>query len=429
VRFPLTSLGPVLPRAGTAVTRYGVALVGQGLLGGFQFALNIVLIRTLPASDYGVFALTLVLAYGAAGIVSALAATPLSVYLPARRWPAMRALLEALFASVSLLLALGTFVLAALVAVLLGAELPVALAVAALIASWIPRHFMRSMAFARRSSGPVLVCDASYVALGCLALALPLLLTTEDLLAPVLLMVAVANLGGTWSAAWALGLPLRPRLRFRFLRLYRRFWPVTRWSLLGVVTTTLQSEAHSFIVSAWAGPAAYAPLAAGWVLFGPVRMALDAWMMVMRPELVRAIADRDRHGALRILHMSMALLAAGTLATAGAIHFFWEPVSAFLYTGAYEGQPMRLIVTLWAGVALILALRSPASGVMQAYRAFRPLALATVVGALLSVFLVVVLLAVASPPNTPLAVLVADLLTLFILLRWTLRRLGVGRNP
>src|SRR3712207_6914917 len=56
-----------------------------------------------------------------------------------------------------------------------------------------------------------------------------------------------------------------------------------------------QTAAYAPIVGFIAGPAAFAPLAAGYVLFGPIRSALAAWQNVMRPEFSARLA----HSQLR----------------------------------------------------------------------------------------------------------------------------------
>ena len=202
--------------------------------------------------------------------------------------------------------------------------------------------------------------------------------------------------------------------RSRTLRTYyRRFWSLTRWSLLGVVTTVLQAEAHSFVVTALVGPAAYAPLAAGFVLFGPVRTAINAWLMVMQPELANAVADHRRTAVVRTVFGSMIFLAAGTFVVVGLVYLLWAPIDEQLYSGRYDDQPMAFIVAACAMLTLALALIAPLSGLMLALKAFRPLALATVAGAVVSISLVLLLLMLATATATLLGVLALRFSPLF----------------
>ncbi len=421
---PLGRWAALLARVPRSLRKYTVAIGGQGVLSAFNFGLNIVLVRSLLPGDYGIFALAIVVGTVGIGLNNALAAAPLSVYTPGLGRAAPRRALEATFSAVSVLMAVALGLLVFALASLLLRELPVALAFASFVTAWTWRFYSRSVAFARRSPEVALLGDLAFVAVSGAGLALAWLAGfAATSVAVPLCVLALANLAASGLELGVLGIPRRPALRRRTLQRYGRIWPQVRWSLLGVVTTSLQDQAHSLIVTGLAGPAAFAPLAAGQVIFGPIRVALQAWQMVMRPELAVAIAARNRSAVRRALLVSTGGLAALTGGIGLAVFLFWPQVHGFLYAANYADQPMALVVGLWGLITIVAAATTAPSGVLQALKQFRILAIATVIGSALSLGAVTVLLLLFQPAVSLLGVLAAAMFTLAFCLLVSLRRI------
>src|ERR1700756_4082656 len=83
--------------------RYTVAALDQMALSVFGFALNVVLLRTLSTTDYGVVSLWMTMALFAVSVQAALVNGPLNVYLPGAQDPAAARRLEAALATMNLL--------------------------------------------------------------------------------------------------------------------------------------------------------------------------------------------------------------------------------------------------------------------------------------------------------------------------------------
>ena len=79
--------------------------------------------------------------------------------------------------------------------------------------------------------------------------------------------------------------------REEYARRYAAIRSDVAWSLVGVVTWSIQSQALLVLVAAIAGPAAYAPIAAGMVLLSPLRPAIWALINVARPKFAVALAE------------------------------------------------------------------------------------------------------------------------------------------
>lgn len=390
------------------VHRYTQALSGQLALSAFSFCLNIYLLRALSLADYGVFAFAQVCSQLAGQISGALVATPLLVGLPALAGAVARSRLEALLFTVNAVTIAAFAVLAGAGALVSAVSITATLAFVAFVCATTLRNYARCLAFARQRPLVALKGDLCLCTSAGAAVVLVVIAGGGARLAPVLAALAFANLV---TAAWELVM-LQAACQLRAsrsaLRRYRRIWRETRWALLGAATTVLQAQAHSLLVTLAAGPAAFAPLAAGQVLFGPVGVAINALQNVMRPDLAAAIARGDRRGVVVASVISTALLAGGVLVFGATLAAAWPWVSAALYGAKYHAEPMAAIALGCGAIALCRALYTQPSSLLQAQRRFRGLALGTVIGALLSTLGVALCLAVLSPPWTLVGVLAGE---------------------
>jgi len=270
-------------------SRYTLAVGAQAVVSGFHFALNLILLRMVVPYDYGVFAFAFVLAMFASAINNALIATPLTVYTPVISDESERQESERLFATLNLLLFLVLLGSGLLLLTGFSTRDDAAIGVAVFVACYAARHFSRSTGYARLRPLIPAGGDLTYVISGTALLCL-LIVNSETLhIGNVLLALACANVLAIlierlslhgFKRSW------KPTLK---LAGYAQIWEQARWALAGSMTTLFVAQAHSLIITGTKGPDAFAPLAAGFVLFGPVRIALLTWQNMVKPEL--AIAD------------------------------------------------------------------------------------------------------------------------------------------
>src|SRR5207244_10601627 len=127
---------------------------------------------------------------------------------------------------------------------------------------------------------------------------------------------------------------------------YRAIWMDIVWSVIGVTTWTIQGQAPMFIVAAIVGPAAYAPIAAGMVLFNPPRTALGAFINVVRPEFAAGLMH-GRHRQVKLtLFSSSAVITLSCIAFGAAIWLSWDALNAYIYGVKFSMASMPLIETL-----------------------------------------------------------------------------------
>jgi O-antigen/teichoic acid export membrane protein len=203
---------------------------------------------------------------------------------------------------------------------------------------------------------------------------------------------------------------------------YGRIWKTqSRWSLLGVVTTEATTNAHAYLVSAFAGPAAFAPLAAAALFLRPVALAITSLTQLERPSLSRAIAQRDVAKARAISGTFLIVLLIVWLAVAAAACGLLLARPDLLAGEHYDPAELQLAFALLAAVALIQVVMTPASVFLQAAKEFRMLAMASVTASLFSVLLAAAALAVAGPVYSLLGIIAGKAVMMLQVIRLSLK--------
>jgi O-antigen/teichoic acid export membrane protein len=400
-----------IPNAETLV-RYAIAVAGQSALSLFNFVLNIVLVRELTAHTYGTYALSFVLASFAYTLNGSLASGPLMVFGMGRQGRPSRKAVEALLSAVNTAMVGAIFLTAVpLFAALSGEDLLVCLTAAMFIAAYAARMFTRTFAYARQRPDVALRGDLSSIFVASTSLAAVAHSAVGLTLPAVLLAIASGNTVAMAMEIYLLRLGLRLRYRPAFLWQYLPIWRHVRWSLLGASSSLLQGQAHSLLVSLTYGPAAFAPLAAGQVIFGPVRLIMNACHYVIIPDVVAAVCRDDHYVVARILKYSALVLTILVLGLGVVVALLWTDVFDLLYVRKYADEPMGMIVAIWCAIVVCSALYFAPSGILQALRKYRLLAFGTVYGCLISSAVVIILLTSLGPEWSLLGVLAGEAFT------------------
>lgn len=398
-----------------ATSRLALSVGAQAMVSGFHFALNLLLLRVVSPYDYGVFAFAFVMAMFASAINNALISTPLTVYTPVIEDEQERAQQEAMFSTLNLLLFSVLILLGAGYAI--WSELPVSigLSVSVFVAVYAARQYSRSTGYARMRPLITASGDTTYVVSGTL-IVVALLLTVDQLtVSHVLLALAAANLCAMLNERLRLHGFNRRWLFLSRINSYNKVWEQSRWALAGSLTTLFLAQAHSVIITSTNGPHAYAPLAAGFVLFGPVRVALLTWQNMVKPELAVDLS-KSRHSAVRAqIKTTTILMVAAVIALALCLWAAWPWIYQFMYAEQYSDQPMAMIVLMWSIIAVFAASYNAPAAALQAMRDFKVLAMASIYGAIISGLLVSLTLYLFKPESTLYGILVAEIFMGFFL--------------
>jgi len=382
---------PIFARLGELGSqRYLFSLGAQALVSGFHFGLNFVLLQRMSLFDYGVFAFAFfTLAQFAGAVNNALISTPLTVYTPTITDEEERANKESMFSLLNILLFL--VLVSTGVVYMWAAELAsnLVLSVTLFVAIYAARQYSRSMGYARLRPLVTATGDTCYVLAGIVLTTLLVWRFEELTVEWVLLVLSGANLVAMIVERFRLdGRWWSPSFAFDQLVHYKEIWLQSRWALIGAMTTLFLAQAHSLIITWVKGPTAFAPLAAGFVLFGPVRVALITWQNMVKPELAVKLSENLNEAVAAQIKRTLIMMGFAVVLLAIGLMVMWPFVNEILYAEKYSDQPMRLIVFMWAAITFFAAIYNAPAAALQALKDFRVLAMSSVYGALISAVMV-----------------------------------------
>lgn len=378
-----------------AVPRYLSAVLSQGLVSGFHFVLNLLLVRMLSISDFGIYALTFVLAIMATSVSNALISTPLCVFAPGAKSVKERNDIESMLTTLMALLlgvALVCGVLLCMGMAMGSGDFTVLISALGFIIAYLARQYARSYGYSRFDVIAVLYGDMTYVLVGALTLSGLFLMDWPITSFEVFTALTVANLIAVMLEVGRLPSPITLQPLLTAFKNYTPVWSQAKWALIGSISTVVVQQAHSLVVATLKSPAAYAPLAAGFVLFGPVRVIFTTIQNVIKPEMALAISEDRPAAAKRQMIMASSLSVVAVTGLLVVTWLAWPLLEKWLYGEQYSDAPMRQIVMLWGAITLIAAIQNGPFAALQSLRAFRDLAMSTIYGSILSLLLVALLL-------------------------------------
>ncbi|QAY77486.1 hypothetical protein [Sphingosinicella sp. BN140058] len=399
----------------SGLMRYAVAAVGPIAGAGAQFVLSLLLLHLLSPAAFGSFAFLLVTSIFSAGLWAGLFCAPLPVLLN----QADEAVRDRAIRSLTTLSTLGSILVFAVFAVM-GLALHVPLGGALLFgvyaAMFVLRWYARTYAYAHDRVVRVTVSDLVYSAIllgGVGALAAAGIASVEWCYGIMALSAALGLLpfGRTYV-----------RALFAFDReAFANYRPIWRehsgWSLAGIVTTEATINAHVYIVTLIAGPAAYAPIAATALMIRPMGVAQNALGDFERPRMARQIGSARIGDAVRSVRFFRMVLVAAWVATCTAAVLLFVIDPHLVFPREYDRSVLAIGTALWLAVSGIRLVRTPESTLLQAAGAFRPLAHASMIACGFSVLAVLAMLFVVGPLWSIVGILIGE----FVFALWTWR--------
>lgn len=389
-------------------SRLALSVGAQALVSGFHFGLNLLLLRLVSPYEYGVFAFAFVMAMFASAVNNALISTPLTVYTPVLKDPQERTEQEAMFSTLNLALFGLLLVIGLVYTGWSQMDGLISLGVPLFVAVYSARHYSRSAGYARMRPLVTASGDTTYVLTGVALVAMLLLRQSPVTVGEILIALALANLAAMLIERFRLHGTSHRWLTLSRIGGYRQIWAQSRWALIGSLTTLFLAQAHSVIITSTNGPNAYAPLAAGFVLFGPVRVALLTWQNMVKPEMAVDLSEFRQAAVLAQIRTTTVYMVAAVIALAVGIWIGWQWIYEYLYAEQYADQPMGMIVAIWSIVTVFGASYNAPAAALQAMKDFRVLAMASIYGAIISGVLVSFTLYLFRPEITLFGILTAE---------------------
>ncbi|GLV27633.1 hypothetical protein TomTYG75_01600 [Sphingobium sp. TomTYG75] len=357
-------------KLGNIFGRFGLASLSSAIVSVSHLAVQLFSIHHLGTAAIGTLAFLLVIIQFGYSLSNALISTPYTIAVNQDDDADHKSF--DFFFPVNLLLAASQGLICAAIA--WATASPAAAAMFGLAGTLsLVRWFGRSNAYAHHRPARAARSDLAYA--GTIVVGLLVASRTGADLASIGAMLVVASIAGLLPFGLSY---LRRHFRMRPTRALSAYRPVWReqsgWTLVGVLSTEATSNAHSYIVTLLAGPAAFAPVAVGMLFFRPVNVCITALTQLERPRMTRAVARGDHDAAItseRIFMGALLFLWVGTCALAVVVLFIFPQL---ILKPTLDWQLVAIAVGLCALLSLVQCVQTPMSVMTQARKAFRPLA-------------------------------------------------------
>ncbi|HLY05474.1 MAG TPA: hypothetical protein VKR31_06985 [Rhizomicrobium sp.] len=379
---------------GAVVWRYALSSAGPVCISAAHFIAAFLFLHAFARTDFGLFSFLLVIVPFCLSIAGAMIGAPVAV---AFRHASVNPSELSTYLKTNLAFASVAGMAVCVLMRSSGAGWPLAVLSGAYGAMMTLRWFARTLTYARGPAVRVLVSDILYSA----TLVAGLLLQRHfNRLTP---LSAAAILFGSCFIAWfGFGWAyLREQIAAAVtgsLAGYARIWnDFARWSALGVVLTEFTVNAHAYLVTFIAGPAAFAPLAIGTLLMRPAQLVLTAIPDRERPSMARLLGSGNYAGARRsVNHFRIAAGAVWLVtATTATALLLWLP--QFVLRKGYDPTQALVVLGFLAAITAVRAFRTPEAVLLQAAGQFRALAFVCLWSSIASLGATLALLLFAGP--------------------------------
>ena len=389
------------------LARFGLASMSSAAVSVSHLLVQLVSVRRLEASEIGTLAFLLVIIQFGYGLSNALVSTPYAIAVNQREDGAEGAGGFDFFFPMNLLLALSQGLLCAAIGwIMAGPWAAAAFGLAGMFS--LLRWFGRAISYAHHKPSGAAVSDLVYAVLVVAGVAATLAVGARlELFGAV---IAGAGLLALIPFGAGFLFRHRPTRLGRAFADYRPVWKrQSAWTLIGVITTEATSNAHSYIVTLFAGPAAFAPIAVGMLFFRPVNVCITALTQLERPRMARAVGQGDERSARGSVRAFMAALVVIWVATAVTAALILWLVPQVIIKPTLSVETVMIAVGLCAALSLVQCLQAPMSVLTQARGAFRPLAATSVRSCIVGVVAVVAITFLAPSVYTIAGVVLAQL--------------------
>jgi len=349
-----------------------VSVLDQALNSAANFAVGLLLIRTLPTSEYGVFVLATTALYLSIGVENALVTAPMSVLAPKltasdkKRFVDNLALTQLVIGASLVLVAAATVVFLGIAGVVEASTLRLVLVTLAAALPFLVRELVRQVLFVFSAPRSVLLIDTVYAVVMLIGVAV---VTNSAAPSGVRSMAAIA-IAASVAAVVAIvvyvrtiGLP-----RTLDLRALTPMWRPAFWGLLGMLVSWLQNQGFLYLLAAVQGAEAVGNVSAARLLLTPIALVITGVGSILRPRSAMWLAKGESRQALwRVVVLTLAT-AAGAF---GYVLVLWGGRAWIIEPLLHKPvDSLEALVAVWALVLLIEVFRENLMILLQALERF-----------------------------------------------------------
>lgn len=280
--------------------RVAFSILDQGAASIAHFVLNVLLVRWLPPSDYGVFAVTFSIYLFVSGIHSALILEPMITLAPARyahRLAGYWSFLSRMHGGMSGALALLTVVAAGILRLGHGALRDTLMCMAAALPALLSLAVARQSCYVQMRSRLAAIGSLVYLVL---LLSSVYVLRRMDLMSAPAAFLAMAGAAAIPAlGVWTLGKPPAASVTAtpettRAMEVVSDHWAFGRWILVAGVAHNVATVIYVPLAGAVLGLAEAGALRALQLLIAPLQLVLNALHQVALPWISGRITERDQ---------------------------------------------------------------------------------------------------------------------------------------
>ncbi|MGB6122741.1 MAG: hypothetical protein WBG80_12590, partial [Bacteroidota bacterium] len=381
-----------------------------GVLSLTNFLVGALFIHLATQEEYGLYVTLTTLTLLVAGFQNSVVNAPLTVLFPSipeSKRPSFVASL--FFGHLFLVGALGLLLAPFLPRILegvLGSPVHDSVGWLFLLAvlGYLARDFFRSLFYVRLRPGRSMTFSIAYAALMLGAL---LGFTYLHRLSAAGGMVAIGVAGAVsslffagyfrdvWSASW------------EFRETFGQTWVYSKWALLGVLASWVQSNTYVYLSGLSGGMADIAEISAARLTMMPVILVIAGWGMYIRPVMSHANQEEGTSTVLRIVKTGTVVFSALIVAYTIVLVLAFPLIAPALLPPSYHG--VGQFIPLWGLIALVNVFNTNFSTAFQSLRLFRSLAYIGIVAACVSVILTAALVLSTGPVGFLLALVVSNI--------------------
>lgn len=353
-----------------------VGLLGAFAYSGSNFTLAFVLQQSVSDAQFGAYAFALVCVQMGQSVSNALFASPIVVALieeASRKKTVIADFWHAniVFCTISAMILAGVLILLGVASTIIG------LFVAQAFLFWM-RWFLRAIELAHKQFVSAALADVAY---GITTVMVGILLfyfqsiSIENALCAMLCGTVVSLFIVRKSAISGFG----GRIDIRHSLYWSAFTKNGRWALAGVITTEIMANLHSYVITIFLGPAAFAPVAIVSLFFRPIPILTQALTQYERPLMAEAYAEHKKDRLKSLVASMRSILNVTLLGNLSIIVCIISFVPQLLGDGQYETQYLLGIMALVAIGQFVRIQRAASSAALQGAGDYRLLAFAMLI--------------------------------------------------
>ena len=342
----------------------------QALLSALSFAVSIILIKSIPKSEFGYYSIAVAISLFLISVQNAVVNTPLAVLLVTKKDLDKRQYVSSLCYGQFLAVLPAVCLALVLIAVMQyrgfdATQISIAAALCSAVVGLLFREFLRSYLFAEGTPIQVLKMDVLYVAIFMGFLAFTYLFW-EMSVAAVFIQMGMSAL----LVALLFSRNLEYRIHLSSVReSYRENWIFGRWSLMGVCITHTQNYSYLYLLGAILGSLAVADVSAARLLLMPMMLVQVGWGKIAVPHGSRLREEGQIHRFFKEQIVSSLFFLVAVAVYVVLLLVFSGALQNYLLSEKYSSS-FRYVVT-WGAIFVAGFITMNASYGLQVMMMFR----------------------------------------------------------